>query len=164
MLAAFWGTILDDMWTLEERDYDGVPDPEAEKWVRGFDLAWKRSGVPLNEAKCTDEGDEFQGTVLHSQRRWLGCSIERRWTHLCATLAFLGRPKVYAKTLERIIGKGSYIESFRPCLRSMRQECYWQAADLRGTRGQVEPTPGTWGELLVTAVLFPLAQHALDEP
>ena len=44
----------------------------------------------------------------------------------------LGQPRIYPKTLERLIGKGSCIESFRSCMRSIRQECYWVAAERRG--------------------------------
>eukprot|EP00972_Heterocapsa_arctica_P083608 12320002-Heterocapsa_arctica.AAC.1 len=118
----------------------------------------------MNAKKLIDHGfyAEFQGTVVHDTKHWLGCGVQRRIRHLAAALTALGQPSIYPKTLKRLIGKGSYIESFRSCLRSIRQERCWVAAEHRSKRSPFYIPAGCWGELLVSAILVPLASHDLD--
>eukprot|EP00974_Lingulodinium_polyedra_P067722 6557205-Lingulodinium_polyedra.AAC.1 len=42
-----WGSILDDVWTLEEEDASGRA-PVGRAWVAGVAEAWSRLGIQAN--------------------------------------------------------------------------------------------------------------------
>jgi len=105
---------------------------------------------------------EFQAAQVHETQHWLGTTVRRRWLHLHASLAVLGQHRVHSKALERLIGKGSYIDSFRPCLRSLRSAQYVEVAAFAEKPDWMELSCDCWGELLISALLVPLAQQSLS--
>ena len=70
-----WGSILDDVWVLRDRDAPGL-NAEAATWTREVDAQWRAVGATTHETKkCDDaENTEIQGGFLHSRRHTLGSS------------------------------------------------------------------------------------------
>eukprot|EP00974_Lingulodinium_polyedra_P076803 7434520-Lingulodinium_polyedra.AAC.1 len=62
---------------------------------------------------------------------------------MAATLRVLSQRNVSVRVLRRLVGKGSFIQAYRVCLRSLFQEVYWvlEAFPDRG-RHVVELKPG----------------------
>ena len=162
-----WGSILDDVWTIEENAKACEEDPVAKGWVQAVDDAWPRTGAEINIKKNVDGAfAEIQGTVLHPVRHWLGAAVERRVHAIAGALLALARPRIARKTLQRLTGLHGYAHTFRTELRSVFGYVYYDDPNRTGTvppRHRAEPWhPEAAFELLISSVLLPLATRDLD--
>ena len=73
-----WGSIVDDLWALEQEDETdrGVPNVDVQNWMQQAEGQWERLNLPLHPGKIVNHepGVEFQGTTLHPSQHWLGVS------------------------------------------------------------------------------------------
>ena len=73
----------------------------------------------------------------------------RRLMVLVSTLTVLRKWKVDLKTLERTVGKHSYVQAFRPSLRSTFQDVYGEIEFMKAHRLRARRlSSGAWSELL----------------
>ena len=159
-----WGSIVDDLWALDERSAGDRARSQAAFWMTKAERAWDRLGVPVHHGKSVDGGSgEFQGTEVHPTEHWLGTTRRRRLDLFAATLALLGQQLVYRKDVERLVGKHGFCQSYRPCLRSTFSQVYvWlERLPLQG-RKPVAWCPSAWHEVLMSAILLPFAEQDLD--
>ena len=121
-----WGSILDDVWAIDEAKKPGEGDGEGKKWIDSVDAAWREIGVPVNEKKNVDgeEDAEFQGVQLHGRQHWLGVSRKKRAHLMVAIWDVCSRGPCAPCTVARVVGKLGFCFSFRSCLRSILQTVY----------------------------------------
>ena len=139
-----WASIIDDLWSVEERTHPSQRDAEVSAWMAGAGRAFGSFNLPMNEGKSIDDGlgVEFQGACIHPQHHWLGTSIERRVMSTACTFSVLSRWEVASRTVERLNGKLGYDSSFRTSTRSVMQNIYpW----LEGHRGNCEGFRAVFG-------------------
>ena len=159
-----WGSIVDDLWALDERSAGDRARSAPAFWMTKAERAWDRMGIPVHHGKSVDNGQgEFQGTEVHPTQHWLGTTRRRRVDLLAATLTLLGQQLVYRKDVERLVGKHGYCQGYRHCLRSTCSHVYvWlESLPLKG-RKPVAWCPLSWHELLLSAILLPFAEQDLD--
>eukprot|EP00971_Amphidinium_carterae_P286189 5682629-Amphidinium_carterae.1 len=83
-----WGSIIDDIWVLEQPDGDQCV---ADEWLPSVEAQLAQRSIPLHPAKSLDKSTdgEFQGTQLHAYDHWLGVSFEKRFLLLASSLHLL---------------------------------------------------------------------------
>jgi hypothetical protein len=162
-----WGSILDDIWTLEERSASTRRCPHTPAWLQSAEAEFTAMGVPINHAKTVDDGVsvEFQGAVAHGTDHWLGCSVRRRVLSTASTLSLLGAWRVAPVTVERLNGELGYDSGFRTCTRSVLQDIYpWIEAHRSVRRTRLPLAASALGELAVSALLAPFKQVDMRAP
>ena len=160
-----WGSIIDDLWTVEQRQGRHQSDPLASAWIRAGEKGFEKLGVSVHHGKSEDNGfgAEFQGAQIHSTQHWLGTTVRRLLLSTPACFTVLGRWEVASLTVERLNGKQGYDDFFRPCIRSVKQTIYgWMEAHRDARRSLRSLPSAVWGELAVSAVLAPLKQANLQ--
>ena len=102
-----WGSILDDIWTIEERQRVSRRSPATTAWLDLATAAFNHMGVPINHNKTVDDGVgvEFQGAVVHGADHWLGCSVARRVLSTASAFTPLGAWEAAPLSVERLCGK-----------------------------------------------------------
>ena len=126
-----WSSIIDDVWTIEERRHRTRRDADTSKWLTGAERAFSGFGISINDSKTVDDGFgvEFQGAVIHPEDHWLGATVERRVMSTACAFTVLGRWEISSLIVERLNGKLGYDAMFRTCTRSLMQDIYlgWSA-------------------------------------
>ena len=74
-----WGSIMDDMWVLEEAPV-GSELPEGPAWLDRATARWEELGVRAHPDKIVDAAvdQEIQGYMVDSEKRWLGVAHSKR--------------------------------------------------------------------------------------
>ena len=116
-----WGTILDDVWALEDN-----PDQPGVTWSARAPEEWEQRGVESNRGKAVDRcyGGEIQGVLVDAKSHWVGVSVPRRTQLLQGLIEVLleWRPRV--ASVDRLVGKLAFAQSLRPETRCLLQETY----------------------------------------
>ena len=165
-----WGSIQDDICqAVDEVGPETSPETSpAGAWVRSVESSWEDLGVAGKAKKRGNADDplcELQGAFLHQNEHWLGTSLQRRCSLVCATLYVLGRVRVCVQFVERLVGKHGYCQSFNSCTRSTFQQVYRWIQDHRAQRrafGALDAA--AWSELLMSTILLVDMQTELDVP
>ena len=166
-----WGSILDDVWTVEEVPTADDTDEIREAWIAAVTGIWPKMGVAVNEKKSVNGecsigvgAAEIQGAQMHPTRHWLGSSLGRRTKHMGVNLTLALQAKVTPKDLERAVGLSSFDCLFRTCVRSVFQQVFVDShtTTAKASHALCDWTPESWLEIVLVTVLTPLAQHSLD--
>ena len=110
----FWGSILDDFWTVEAvadspADVNAPADSGAE-WGRPLlekvGNLLEQDGIRVNSKKdvWNDDSAEVQGAMLDGRELWIGASRPKRWLLLQAGLDICSRRYVRVRLLQRFVG------------------------------------------------------------
>ena len=86
-----WGSILDDVWALDECTSAEDPPGVASKWLEDIAQAWGRDGVLEHEKKAVRGvlKEEVQGVMIDGKDGWAGVSMSKRALLLEAGLYLL---------------------------------------------------------------------------
>lgn len=152
-----WGSIVDDLWGVAELEPEERSHPTLDEWMRRVDHEWPRLDVPINEKKSGACGsEEVQACVLHPRDHRLGAGWKRRRELMAATFELLSMRMPSVHSVERLVGKLSYVHAFAPSCRSIFAEVYKWLERYREKKARRAPwCPEAWGELMASAWLAP---------
>ncbi|CAL1171994.1 unnamed protein product [Cladocopium goreaui] len=158
-----WGSILDDIWAIEECDSTDDPPGVAHRWMQDMAHAWKEDGVVEHEKKAVTGvyKEEVQGVLVEGSRGWLGVSREKRAQLFQAGMYLLAQRRPLVGEVDRWLGKLSFALSFRPCARSILQDIYVWLGRHRGICKRAELWPSVRAEIVMSLLFIPFMQSDL---
>lgn len=158
-----WGSILDDVWALDECASVDDPPSIASKWLDDVAVAWSRDGVKEHEKKAVQGvlREEVQGVMIDGKDGWAGVSKPKRAMLLEAGLYLLRQQRPLVGEVDRWLGKLSFALSFRACARSVLQDIYTWLAQHRGKVKRAFLWPTVRAEMVVSMCLIPFLQSDL---
>ena len=158
-----WGSILDDIWAIDECDTIDDPPGIASKWMQDMADGWKEDGVVEHEKKAVNgvHKEEVQGVMIDGSHGWLGVSREKRAQLFQAGMYLLAQRRPLVGEVDRWLGKLSFALSFRPCARSILQDIYTWLAQHRGICKRAKLWPSVRSEMLVSLLFIPFMQSNL---
>lgn len=114
-----WGSIIDDMWVVEEADEREHPD--GPKWLRRAVTHWEADGVEVNASKDVDAepNHEVQGYFVNSATGSIGVALTKRAALFEAILEVTAVEVPLFCEVERLVGKLGFVHSARAPLRSI---------------------------------------------
>ena len=161
-----WGSILDDIWALDECETEADPHRDAHEWLRKMAMAWERDGVQEHMKKAVQGKlrEEVQGAMVDGVEGWVGMSKQKRLQLLESGLYILSQPRPLVGIVDRWVGKLSYARSFRVCARSVLQDIYSWLSKHRNVSRRAWLWPSVKSEILMSIVLLPFLQADLRGP
>ena len=158
-----WGSILDDVWALDECTSAEDPPGVASKWLEDIAQAWGRDGVLEHEKKAVRGvlKEEVQGVMIDGKDGWAGVSMSKRALLLEAGLYLLRQQRPLVGEVDRWLGKLSFALSFRACARSVLQDIYTWLAQHRGRVKRAYLWPSIRAEMVVSMCLVPFLHSNL---
>ena len=155
-----WGSILDDVWALEECDSYDDPPATGSKWLADISAAWTRDGVVEHEKKAVEgvSKEEIQGVMVDGVRGCLGVSLQKRGILFEAGMYLLAQQRPLVGEVDRWLGKLSFALSFKACARAVLQDIYTWLAEHRGKSIRARLWPSVRAEIVVSMVLIPFLE------
>ena len=135
-----WGSIIDDVWALEEAG-DGGEFFIGPQWLELVEREWRSAGVEAHPGKSENAvlDADIQGYRVAPHAHTVGVSVAKR-LDLIQTLLYLllDRRVVTVDWVERLVGKIGYCHSARAPLRSILEAAYRWLDDMRRIGGRAE--------------------------
>ena len=132
-----WGSILDDVWTIEEEQYADQPAEELHgaHMMEMLEGVWADVGLPVNKAKNVSGAKcaEVQGALVAGIQQTVGVSVPKLTELLEAGLFVVSSPVPLVRTVARLVGKLSYAVCFQVLGRSWFEEVYQWLERCRST-------------------------------
>ena len=155
-----WGSILDDVWALEECDSYDDPPTTGSKWLADISAAWTRDGVVEHEKKAVEgvSKEEIQGVMVDGVRGCLGVSLQKRGILFEAGMYLLAQQRPLVGEVDRWLGKLSFALSFKACARAVLQDIYTWLAEHRGKSIRARLWPSVRAEIVVSMALIPFLE------
>ena len=150
-----WGSILDDIWAVDEvpeSEAEDAPHGEAARWVKEISKQWTRVGIDENLPKRIHGlfSGEIQGAYLDGKNLWMGVSRPKRLNIIESCLWIVSEHRVMVKTIERWVGKLSFAQSFHVCTRSSLESIYmWMDRHRRAGVRRARLWPAVINEMLL---------------
>lgn len=154
-----WGSILDDVWAIEE---DPVDDhfKKGHNWLDGVSRLWAQDGVEEHKKKAVEgaKREEVQGAMVDGVAGWVGVSYQKRLSILEAGLHLIVQRRPLVGAVDRWVGKLSYALSFRACARSILQDIYTWLDVHRNRSKRAYLWPSVRSEMMMACILLPFMQ------
>ena len=164
-----WGSILDDIWAVEEDDPSRLRDPASltgPTWTQRCAAVWERSGVQENLEKrvVAAEGAEVQGYFVHPTQHWVGVSLSKRVLMFQGVLSVIMVHRPLVREVDRIVGKLGFAQSARAPCRSILEATYEWLNFWCGRTVRAPLSGKVFWELFVAAFGLVWCQFHLDAP
>ena len=155
-----WGSILDDVWALEECNSLEDPPGIGSKWLHDVATAWTNDGVVEHQKKAVDGAarEEVQGVMVDGVQGTLGVSLAKRGQLFEAGLYLLAQSRPLVGEVDRWLGKLSFALSFKPCARAVLQDIYTWLSEHRGKAVRAKLWPSVRAEIAVSLTLIPFLE------
>ena len=159
-----WGSILDDVWAIEEDDGDDLG--VGHEWLARVAELWAEDGVEEHVKKAVEgvHREEVQGAMIDGVEGWVGVSHQKRTSILEAGLLLISQRRPLVGAVDRWVGKLSFALGFRACARSILQDVYAWLDQHRNRSKRAQLWPSVVSEIIIACILLPFLQTDLRAP
>ncbi|CAE8581762.1 unnamed protein product, partial [Polarella glacialis] len=159
-----WGSILDDMWAIDEVEVPNEPHAVAHEWMQRVSSEWHAVGVEDHVKKTVNgvPAEEVQGAMIDGIEHWVGVSRVKRFKYIEAGLYLLSQPCPLVAAVDRWVGKGGFAQSFKTCCRSTYADIYTWLNTYRGKRRRARLWPSVQAEMIASMLEIPFMQTNLS--
>ena len=159
-----WGSILDDVWAIEEDEGDDLG--VGHDWLARVAELWAEDGVEEHVKKAVEgvHREEVQGAMIDGVEGWVGVSRQKRMSILEAGLLLISQRRPLVGAVDRWVGKLSFALGFRACARSVLQDVYAWLDQHRNRTKRAQLWPSVASEIVIACILLPFLQSNLRAP
>lgn len=159
-----WGSILDDVWAIEEDDGDDLG--VGHDWLARVAELWAEDGVEEHVKKAVEgvRREEVQGAMIDGVEGWVGVSHQKRTSILEAGLLLISQRRPLVGAVDRWVGKLSFALGFRACARSILQDVYAWLDQHRNRSKRAQLWPSVVSEIIIACIMLPFLQTDLRAP